>query len=62
VDYVEMVLEEIEWRGMKWIDMAQYMNLWMAFMNVVMNLRIPKNSGRLLSRSDWRLLKKDSAP
>jgi hypothetical protein len=36
-----MVLREIEWDGVDWIDMAQYRNKWRALVNTVLNLRVP---------------------
>jgi hypothetical protein len=35
--------------GMDWIDLAQDRNQWRALVTTVMNLRVPKNSGKLLS-------------
>jgi hypothetical protein len=36
-----MGLREIEGGGMDWIDLAQDRDQWMAFVNTVMNLRVP---------------------
>jgi hypothetical protein len=36
-----MVLKEIGRVGMDWIDLAQDMDEWKAFVNTVMNLRVP---------------------
>jgi hypothetical protein len=41
VDNIKMDLREIEWDGMDWIDLAQDRDQWMAFFNMVMNLRVP---------------------
>jgi hypothetical protein len=41
VDNIKMVLREIGWDGMDWIDLAQNRDLWRAHMNTVMNLRVP---------------------
>jgi hypothetical protein len=35
--------------GMDWIDLAQYTDRWRALVNAVMNLRVPKNAGHLLT-------------
>jgi hypothetical protein len=32
-------LQEMEWGDMDWIYVAQYLDRWRAFVNVVMNLR-----------------------
>jgi hypothetical protein len=36
-----MVLREICWGGMNWIDLVQDRNRWRALVNTVMNLRGP---------------------
>jgi hypothetical protein len=42
VDNIKMDLKrEIGWDGMDWIDLAQDRDQWRAFVNTVMNLRIP---------------------
>jgi len=33
-----MELQEVGWRGMDWIDLAQDMDRWWALVHVVMNL------------------------
>jgi hypothetical protein len=38
---IKMVLQEVEWEGVDWIDMAQDRDRWRAFVNAVMNLRVP---------------------
>jgi hypothetical protein len=38
---IKMDLREIGWDGMDWIDLAQDMDKWWAFVNTVMNLRVP---------------------
>jgi hypothetical protein len=38
---IKMDLQEVEWEGMDWIDMAQGRNSWRALMNAVMNLWVP---------------------
>jgi hypothetical protein len=34
--------EEVEWEGMDWIDLVQYMDRWWALVNMVMNFRVPE--------------------
>jgi hypothetical protein len=36
-----MDVREIEWEGMDLIDVAQDRDQWRAFVNTVMNLRVP---------------------
>jgi len=35
--------------GMKWIDLAEAMDGWYAFVNAVMNLRVPLSAGNFLT-------------
>ena len=39
-DNIEMDLQEAGW-GIDWVDLAQDMDMWLALMNAVMNLRVP---------------------
>ncbi|PNF24541.1 hypothetical protein B7P43_G05397 [Cryptotermes secundus] len=41
VDNIKVDLSEIVWGGTKWIDLAQVRNQWKAFVNTLMNLRVP---------------------
>jgi hypothetical protein len=41
VENIKMYLREIGWNGMDWIDLAQDRDQWRAFVNTVMNLRVP---------------------
>jgi len=40
-DYTKMDLQEVGYEGMNWIDVVQYRGRWRAFVNAVMNLRVP---------------------
>jgi hypothetical protein len=41
VDDIKMDLGETGWDGRDWIELAQDRDQWKAFMNSVMNLRVP---------------------
>jgi hypothetical protein len=40
-DNIKMDLREVGWDGRDWIDLAQDRDRWRAYLNAVMNLRIP---------------------
>jgi hypothetical protein len=40
-DNIKMDLQEVGWRVMDWIDMAQDRDRWRAVVSAVMNLRVP---------------------
>jgi hypothetical protein len=44
-----MDLGVIVWDGVDWINVAQDRDQWRAFVNMVMNLQVPSNAGKLLS-------------
>jgi hypothetical protein len=41
VDSIKMDLREVGWDGTDWIDLAQDRDRWRAYVNTVMNLRVP---------------------
>jgi hypothetical protein len=48
VDNIKMDLTEIGWGGMDWNYRAQVKDQWRALVNMVMNLQLPLNVGKLL--------------
>jgi hypothetical protein len=44
-----MDLEEVGFRGIYWIDLAQDMDRWWALVNATMNLRVQYNAGNFLT-------------
>jgi hypothetical protein len=49
VDNIKMDLLEIGWGGVDWIALAQDRDKWRDLVNVIMNLRVPQNAGKLSS-------------
>jgi hypothetical protein len=45
-----MILRELGWGGMGWIDLAQDWGQWRALVNMVMNLRVRQNVSKFLCR------------
>jgi hypothetical protein len=41
VDNVKIVLRQIGWDSLDWIELAQDRDQWRALVNTVMNLRVP---------------------
>jgi hypothetical protein len=40
-DDIKVDLREVGWDGWEWIDLAQDRDRWRAYVNAVMNLRVP---------------------
>jgi hypothetical protein len=49
VDNIRMDLGEVGWGDVDWIGLAQDRNRWRALVNSVLNLRVPRNAGKLSS-------------
>jgi hypothetical protein len=47
VHNIRMDLGEMGWGDVDWIGLAQDRDRWRALFNVVMNLRVPENAGKL---------------
>jgi hypothetical protein len=50
VENTKIYVRETGWSAMDWIDLAQDRDLWRTLVNKVMNLRVPENVGKFLSR------------
>jgi hypothetical protein len=46
---IKMDLEEVRFRGMDWIELAQDRESWRVLVNAGMNLRVPQSAGNFLS-------------
>jgi hypothetical protein len=49
VDNIKMDLGEVGWGDVDWIGLAKDRNRWRALVNSVLNLRVPRNAGKLSS-------------
>jgi hypothetical protein len=49
VDNIKRDLREVGWCDVDWIGLAKDRNRWRALVNLVLNLRVSRNSGKLSS-------------
>jgi hypothetical protein len=49
VDNIRMDLGEVGWDDVDWIGLAKDRNKWRALVNSVLNLRVPRNAGKVSS-------------
>jgi len=38
---LKWIFQDVGWKGMDWIDLAQDRDRWLALVNALMNLRVP---------------------
>jgi len=48
-DNIEVELQEVGYRGVDWIELAQDRDRWRGLVNAVMNVQVTKNSGNYLT-------------
>ena len=48
-DNIKADLQKVGREGMDWIDLVQERDRWRAFLNAVLNLRVPQNAGNFLT-------------
>jgi hypothetical protein len=48
-DNIRMDLREIGWKGVDWVHLTSDGDQWRAFVNTVMNLRVPCKAGKFLT-------------
>jgi len=48
-DNITMDLQDVGWRGLDWIDLAQNRDGWQAVVNAEMKIRLPLYAGKFLT-------------
>jgi hypothetical protein len=48
-DTIKLDLKEVVWCGMDWIGLYQDRDRWQAFVNELINFRVSKNTGNVLT-------------
>jgi len=48
-DNIKIDFQEVEWRDMEWIELAQDRYRWRALVNAITNLRVLQNAENLLT-------------
>jgi len=46
---IKVGLQEVGWRGVDWIELAQDRHRWRTLVNAAMNFRVPLNAGKFLA-------------
>jgi hypothetical protein len=46
MDNIKMDFRIIEWGGMDWIDLAHDKDHWRALLNMIINIWVPRNTGK----------------
>ena len=47
-DNIKMDVQEVEWEDVDWVKLAQDRDNWRDVVNMMTNLQVPQNSGKIL--------------
>jgi hypothetical protein len=47
-DNIKMDIQEVEWKDVDWVKLAQDRDNWRDVVNMMTNLQVPQNSGKIL--------------